>query len=109
MRRTHISRQLGDKKTEQIEYPRKRTRAMIKCTNKGISEVKHLKDRQDFFTRSQAITGTCLNTIGRIGYAGVEPKSSGVGIRVEECVKVEVLQNVWIFQCAEVKVECGSL
>jgi hypothetical protein len=36
---------LGEKKTEQVEYPRKRTRAMIKCTNKGISEVKHRKDR----------------------------------------------------------------
>lgn len=38
---THIQ----GEKTEQVEYSRKRTRAMIKCTNKGISEVKHLKDR----------------------------------------------------------------
>lgn len=58
---------------------------------------------------SQAVTGTCLNAVCRIGYARVKPKASSIGIGVEECVKVEVLQNVWIIQSAEVKIVWTSL
>jgi len=65
----------------------------------GTSKLNHRR------TRSQAISGTCLDTVCGIGYVWIKPKAGRVCIGIKERVKIEVFEYIWVFQCAKVEIE----
>lgn len=57
---------------------------------------------------SETILGASLYTVG-VCYTWVKPKPCCIGIGVEECIEVEILEDVWVLQGTEVKAESRGL
>lgn len=56
-----------------------------------------------------AISRAGFDPVRRIRHVGIEPEPGRVGVGVEERVKVEVFEDVGVFQRAKIKAECRCL
>lgn len=53
----------------------------------------------------QAFSSAGFNTIRGIAHVWIKPKSCSIRISVQESVKVEILEKVWVIQGAEIEVK----